>query len=160
MRSALLVISLVALVSCSKQTLEETKKVEKEKVNLPPRPNLTAKKAPEKYQDGAYSVEGAIRHAKELLGKEVSVRGSILEVVRCDPNEKPCRKMPHFIMVDDLTNPKRKLPVIGDPPESILVGYDPGTTQTISGQFGMWSNDGRMVSLDGLLIVKPPNPNP
>jgi len=132
----------------------------KEAVNLPAPPNLDIRPAAEKYQDGTLSVEGFLRHAREMLGKPAAVRGQILAVNSCPKDRELCEVVPHAILVDDLSNPRRKMFVVSDPPAFIVDAYATKSTQTLSGTVSLWSPDGRMVNLDGVLVVAKPVEKP
>ena len=128
-----------------------------EEVRLPPRPNLTATVQAEKYEDGAYTVEGFIRHARSLVGTEVTLRGFVRSVESCREDEKICATVPHLALVDNLTGSRRRVLVVSDIREEILEGFPARSNQTFKGRVALWSPDGRLVDLDGILVI-PPKP--
>ncbi len=55
-------------------------------VALPAKPELKVREYKKAHDDGALTVEGLVRQRKSYLGKEVMVRGVVVELVRCpDP---------------------------------------------------------------------------
>lgn len=129
------------------------------KANLPAKPDLSQKPLAEKYPDGALSVEGFFLHAQELNGREATVRGTVLAADLCAP-DAPCTKVPSVTLVDDLKNPRRRLTVVGTTTAQDLSELKPSSTQTLTGKVAMWSPDGRMIQMDGMLILPPPAPPP
>lgn len=127
------------------------------KANLPAKPDLNLKPLAEKYPDGALSVEGFFLHAQERNGQEVTVRGVVLSADLCAP-DAPCTKVPSVTLVDDPKNPRRRLTVVGSTTDQDLSELKPGTTQTLTGKVAMWSPNGRMIQMDGMLILPPPAP--
>lgn len=126
-------------------------------VKLPPRPNLTAKPQAEKFQDGAYTVAGFIRHARSLVGTEVTLRGFVRSIESCKEGEKICGTVPHLTLVDNLTGSRRRVLVVSDIRDEILEGFPVQSNQTFKGRVALWSPDGRLVDLDGILVI-PPKP--
>jgi len=158
MRKILFLIGMVAAAAagCNRSSPREMLKaqVKKEQVNLPPRPDLSMKKAAEKYSDGAMSVDGFVRRARDLVGKEVTVRGYVAAVKMCPPNVERCDIVPHLELTDDLSATRRKVFVVADPPTLFFKDIAEGSRQTLTGTVALWSPDGRLINLDGLLVVK------
>lgn len=144
----------VVLFACSKSTHNGTQRTQNKsiEVNLPPRPSLAARQVPEKTPTGEWTVEGFFRHAREMLGSEVTVHGSVYDVKTC--STQGCEYVPHLVLVDDLANPKKKLYVVADPPEVFFENIAEKSKQTFTGKVSLWSPDGRLINLDGLLVVK------
>ncbi len=160
-----LVIGAVVLagVSCLKLPEPEGRKTgaKKPAVTLPPRPDLTVQRIPERHPDGAFTVEGFLRHAKEIYANEpghrtATVRGYVREVVRCPEGSRLCPTVPHLVLVDSLTTPRGRLFVVSDPPEAVLEGFPAESQQTLQGEVALWSPDGRLVDLRGLLVIRVP----
>lgn len=132
----------------------------REAVNLPPAPNLDTRPAAEKYQDGTLSVEGFAKHAREMLGKPATVRGQVVAVNTCPKDRELCEVVPHAVVVDDPANARRKMFVVTDPPGWLAEAFTEKGPRTLEGTVSLWSPDGRMVNLDGLLVVAKPAPKP
>jgi len=132
------------------------------KVDLPPPPSFAASDIPLKLPDGTYTVHGLRKGKAELLGKEVKVKGYLLEVYQCPvcPKGQTCKlcDQPHFflgdkpdikkekaLMVVDYLSPKQK-------PPALTVGkqYD------VAGQFSINSPTG-FGSSEGLLVFSKMN---
>lgn len=131
----------------------------KEQANLPAKPNLSAKAVAEKFPDGAFSVEGILKKAHDLANQEVTVRGYVLQADLCKADQ-PCSVVPSITLVDDLNSPKRRLVVVGSDRFQDLAALAPKSTQTLVGKVAMWSPDGRLINMDGILILNPPAPPP
>lgn len=164
-RSALPVVvcAMVATgVSCLKLPEQETRKTQAKKmsVTLPPRPNLKVQPLPDRHPDGVFTVEGFLRKAKEIYAaapekRGASVRGYVQEVVRCPEGSELCPTVPHLVLVDNLASARARLTVVSDPPEAVLDGFPRHSEQTLQGEVALWSPDGRLVDLRGLLVIKP-----
>lgn len=156
----LLFVLLPAVLCCLKMPEQSQRKPrEKVQVNLPPKPNLAAPQLPRQYPDGALTVEGFFKKAKEVLAqseanRDVTVRGYIFDIVSCPPTSRVCPTVPHIVLSDSLTNPRKKLVVVSDPPEAILELFPKGSQQTIRGTMAQWTPDGRLIDLNGLLVVR------
>ena len=158
---ALAAVATVAACGCGKpHGLLPGHPAVKEQVTLPPRPSLSVKQVAEKFPDGTLSVEGFARHAREMMGKPATVRGTIQSVESCPAETELCPIVPHLVLVDEQGGAKRKLFVVSDPPEFILTGFPVKTSQTLAGTVAMWSPDGRLIDLDGVLVMHPPEPKP
>lgn len=145
---------------CDKGGASSKARGPREAVNLPAPPNLEARPAAEKYQDGTLSVEGFLKHAREMLGKPATVRGQIVAVNTCAKDRELCEIVPHAVVVDDPANARRKMFVVTDPPAWIADAFPDKGTKTLEGTVSLWSPDGRMVNLDGLLVVAKPAEKP
>ena len=154
------IVACLLAASCLRRPEHESRKdkSKKEEVTLPPRPNLAPRKAAEKYADGAFSVEGFLRHAREMLNQDVTVKGFVLAVEACKAGPGRCETVPHLVLVDDLSNPRRRAMVVSDPAEMVLAGYPTQSNQTLTGKVAMWSPNGRLVDLDGVLVMRKPEP--
>lgn len=128
-----------------------------EKAKLPGKPDLNQKPVAEKYPDGVLSVEGFFRHAQENNGREVTVRGVVIQADLCAA-DAPCTKVPSVTLADDPKNPRRRLTVVGTTTDQDLSELKPSSTQTLTGKVAMWSPNGRMIQMDGMLILPPPPP--
>jgi hypothetical protein len=159
MRNILLVGALamgLAATACSRPK-DTGASSPKEKANLPTRPNLAAKSVAEKFPDGTWSVEGLLKKARDLVNKEVTVRGFVVQADLCKP-DAPCSVVPSVTLVDDLSNAKRRLVVVGSDRAQDLSGLAVKSPQTLTGKMAMWSPDGRMINMDGILVLNPPAP--
>ncbi len=156
-RIAAVMAAFVAL-SCGRPGGHEPRRLlaaKKETVNLPPRPNLNVKPLAEKNADGSFTVAGFLRHAREMVGKPVTVKGIVQAVETCPVEQERCDTVPHLVLVDDPSNLKHKVFVVADPPDLFFAKeVEARTTQTMSGTVAMWSPDGRLINLDGMLVVK------
>ena len=113
--ASLLVLSLFA--ACDKPKAEEMKSEEKEeapatniKVDLPPSPNFDEGKAPEKWEDGSWSIYGLRTKLDENVkegagGKEIQVKGWVQEIYVAPPcpEGEVCAppKQPHVWITDN-----------------------------------------------------------
>jgi len=157
MKRLLWTMPLVVLLCACQRSGKNAGAADHPKVNLPARPDLSQKPLAEKYPDGAFSVEGFFLHAQERNGQEVTVRGVVLGADLCAP-DAPCTKVPSVTLVDDPKNPRRRLTVVGTTTAQDLSELKPSSTQTLTGKVAMWSPDGRMIQMDGMLILPPPAP--
>ncbi len=130
-----------------------------EQATLPARPNLAVKNVAEKFPDGVWSVEGILRKAHDLANQDLTVRGYVLQADLCKPDQ-PCSLVPSVTLVDDLAAAKRRLVVVGSDHTQDLSTLMPRSLQTLNGKVAMWSPDGRMINMDGLLVLNPPAPPP
>lgn len=157
MRLAITVMGLVACLAvsgCQRGGSDAQKKGAKEAVNLPPRPDLAVKPVAEKFQDGAWSIDGLLKNVRDLNGKEATVRGYIEKV---EPCKDPCTTDPHLVLVDDLKAPRKRLTVVL-PAGVDPAGFEAKSGQTLTGTVGMSSPSGRLINLDGILVLKAPEP--
>jgi hypothetical protein len=160
MRLALFALSALFSISCLNLTPKESqrKKPQSVEVNLPAKPSLSSAPVPTKYEDGALTVEGFFKSAQDILnkpkeGRKVTVRGTVKAIEKCKEGEMPCFTVPHLVLIDNPSRPKNKLIVVSEPPEAILEGHTLNAVETITGEVAMWSLDGRLVDLRGLLLV-------
>ena len=151
----LAVAGVFVLVGCSQPQSGPQK--ERPDVNLPAKPDLAARPIAEKYADGAWSVDGLTRKASELSGQEVTVRGSILSRELCAAGAA-CSVESHFILVDDLKKPGKKLQVVGPWSDFDLSSYELNSDQTLKGKVAQWSPSGRLINMDGILVLPVPEP--
>lgn len=154
-------VAILVGASCLKLPEPEGRKVgaKKPAVTLPPRPNLSVQRVPERHPDGAWTVEGFLRRAGEIYAggpgqRTATVRGHVREVVRCPEASRLCPTVPHLVLVDSLTAPRGRVFVVSDPPDAILDGFPVNSEQTLQGEVALWSPDGRLVDLRGLLVIR------
>ncbi len=140
---------------CTQKTDEA--KGPKPQVNLPDRPDLSAKQVAEKYTDGTWSVDGLMRHAGELNNQDVTVRGVVLSQELCTPGQA-CKAESHILLVDEADKPNRRLQVVGPWSDFDLSSLTAGSTQTLTGKVSMWSPSGRLINMDGILVLPQPKP--
>jgi len=160
MRVSLFLFLLIFSASCLDLTPKERqrKKPLSGEINLPPKPSLSRAPVPLKYDDGALTVEGFFKSAQEIFKRpreerKVTVRGTVKAIEKCKEGEMPCFTVPHLVLVDDPSRPRSRLTVVSDPPEAILEGHTLNAVETITGEVAMWSPDGRLIDLRGLLLV-------
>jgi len=127
------------------------------KVDLPPPPSFAASDVPLKYPDGLYTVHGLRKGKAELLGKEVKVKGTLLEVYQCPvcPKGQTCKlcDQPHFFIGDKPDTKKEKALMVVDylgpkqKPPALTVGkqYEISGTFSINSPTGFGSSDGLLV---------------
>lgn len=161
-----------ALVGCDDPKAEELPDTKAEdeapatniKVELPPTPNFDEGKAPEKWEDGSYSIYGLRANLDQNVkegeaGKEVEVKGYVQEVYvppECPEGEIcPPGKQPHVWIVDnpEEQGKKRAMMVVNyrftihewdakrwkDEPDVIL---EKGKRYTFKGKFKQFSDTG------------------
>jgi hypothetical protein len=160
MRLGVFLLLATCSFSCLKLTPKEPerKKPQNIEVNLPQKPSLSSAPVPLKYEDGALTVEGFFKSAQDILKKpkeerKVTVRGTVKAIEKCKEGETPCFTVPHLVLVDNPSRPKNKLIVVSEPPEAILEGHTLNAVETLTGEVAMWSLDGRLIDLRGLLLV-------
>jgi hypothetical protein len=159
--TAALAVLVGLLPACSRSPREARKEApRKEVVTLPPRPALSVKPVAEKYPDGVLSVDGFLKHAREMVGKTVTVRGVVESVNICPPEKECCESVPHLVLGDDGSPSRKRLMVVVDPPDIFFRDVATRSTQTYTGVVGLWSPDGRLINLDGILVVKLAAPAP
>lgn len=138
-------------------TPPRTKPAEPIKVYLPPTPDLNRPQPPAQHSDGAYTARGVSSQASTLLNKDVSVRAVVAEVRACnEEDERYCALPSHAVLVDDLSEPVHRLLAVGARLKQ-LGGLEPGSRIEVKGRVDTVSPDGRLVALDGLLVLPPPD---
>jgi hypothetical protein len=126
-------------------------------VFLPPTPDLNRPRAPIHLPDGAYTVRGIVDSGGSLLNRIVTVRGLVSEIRSCrEEDERLCALPTHAILVDSLAEPTHRLIAVGSRLKTVA-GIEPGTRVELSGRVDTVSLDGRIVSLDGLLVLPAPD---
>src|SRR5437660_8938751 len=78
------------------------------KVDLPPQPSWAQSNIPEKYPDGKWSVHGLRKKLKAALDQDVDVKGIIVDIYQCPPDQVKCPKgkvckpcdQPHYFLGD------------------------------------------------------------
>ena len=125
----MLLASFLPVTACDKGEAEAADPETKEElpnvqVGLPPPPNFDDARAPEKWDDGSYSIFGLRNEIDERVkegdaGTEVEVTGFVQEIYvppECDPEDPFCDlgKQPHFWVVDkaDQQGKKRAMMVV------------------------------------------------
>jgi hypothetical protein len=140
------------------------------KVNLPPPPSFEKDHAPESYPDGSYSVYGLRKNMKDILNKQVRVKGFLIEVYECPECPKgsecpPCRK-PHFYVSDRANGAKDKALMVvdypkEDPETKKKMEFEAGAQYYVNGTYaktsgtGFSSSDGLMVFMGAKLVSAP-----
>jgi hypothetical protein len=134
----------------------EVKSATDVKVELPPPPSFISDIPPE-YPDGTHSIRGLRKEKAELLGKEVKIKGYLLEVYHCPvcPRGhtcKPCSK-PYFLLGDKASTKKEKALLVVDyiSPKQRPPVLTVGKQYNIGGQFQISSPSG-FGSSEGLLV--------
>jgi hypothetical protein len=166
---SLIVIALLGAVACDKEDPDAALKPKEEvlpniQVELPAAPNFDEDKAPEKWEDGAYSIYGLRQEMDERIkegesGTEVLVKGFVQEVYEPPPcpEGQLCApgKQPHFWITDkpDQQGKKRALMVVSykfNIPEWEMVDWEgvpqvlveEGKSYLIKGRFVRFSDTG------------------
>lgn len=121
--SALLIASLVPTIGCDKEKTAADEAAAKEEipnvqVGLPAAPNFDDARAPEKWEDGSYSIFGLRGNIDENIkagdaGTEIEIKGFIQELYvppECPPDDLFCDpgKKPHFWIVDKANTKGKK----------------------------------------------------
>ena len=121
-------------------------------MNLPDSPPLEIPKKVEMLADGSYSIKGLLESASEGFGREVRVKGQVLERHSCK-DAAPGSLCPpsHFILVDSLEFPENQLLVVA--PEDVLATVEEGTEEIVSGMFVQWSSTKWYVRSEGMVEV-------
>jgi hypothetical protein len=132
------------------------------KVDLPPQPSWAASNIPEKYPDGKWSVRGLRRKLKANLNQEVEVKGYIVDVYVCPPDQAKCPKgkvckpcdVPHFFVADTKETKKERGMVVCNYPVKPKPPVMPpvGTEVVVSGTF--LREAGGFAASDGLVDHK------
>lgn len=158
MRQALwIAVAAGAMLATGCAQKAEQAKGPKPQVELPDRPDLSAKAVAEKYTDGVWSVDGLMRHASEQNNKEVTVRGVVLSQELCSPGAA-CKAESHVILVDEIDKPNRRLQIVGPWSDFDISFLTKGSSQTLTGKLAMWSPSGRLINMDGILVLPQPKP--
>lgn len=130
-----------------------------EKVNLPPSPEMVEPRFVEKYVDGSYTVAGLIKQRGKEINTEVTVKGYIEKVYRCQDGDDSCTLPMHATLVDDLDRPRKRLLVVGGE-TSKLNDLEKDAVVTLKGRYQQASPDGRFVRMEGLIVLPHLEPEP
>jgi hypothetical protein len=129
------------------------------KVDLPPQPAWNASNIPEKYPDGKWSVRGLRRHMQQNLNKELEVKGVLVDIYQCPPEQAKCPKgkvckpcdQPHYYVGDSKDTKKERALVVCNYPVKPKPPVLPavGTEVVVGGTFtreagGFAASDGLM----------------
>jgi hypothetical protein len=120
------------------------------KVDLPPQPSWAASTIPEKYPDGKWSVRGLRKKLKANLQQDVDVKGFIVDVYQCPPEQAKCPKgkvckpcdQPHYFVGDTKETKKERAlvvcnyPIKPKPPVLPAVGTEVVVTGTFTREAG------------------------
>jgi len=125
---------------------------------LPQKPDLHAKVIPEKYDDGTLTVSGVVKNAATLNGNPVKVRGRVVKVSVCTPDQV-CDAEASVQLTDDVESSTRILTVM-DPSEGLyhdlVKEFQVGALVTVEGKLSMWSLTGRTINMDGIVLLDKP----
>jgi hypothetical protein len=144
------------------------------KVDLPPQPSWASSNIPEKHPDGKWSVRGLRRKMKATIGQEVEVKGVIVDVYQCPPEQAKCPKgkvckpcdQPHYYLGDTKETKKERALVICNYPVKPKPPVLPpvGTEVVVGGTFtreagGFAASDGlidhkRTATADGKVVAE------
>jgi hypothetical protein len=121
----LLTLALAAGGACDKGGAQAQEAAPKEqisavKVSLPPKPNFQEGKAPEKWEDGSYSIYGLRSKMEERLEEgerdtEIILKGYVQEIYQkpeCTGDLCPPGKQPHFWMTDSADDQGKKRAIL------------------------------------------------
>lgn len=163
LKFTLLLLIVIPLSACDKEETFEPSKRSNVKVVLPVKPNLQHTETAKRYPDGTYTVTGLMSDRDQALGKEVTVRGELIEVVLCpgmlteDPT--PCDPPQHAILADSNNN-RQTLTIYGSM-KSQLAQLEAGKEITLTGLYQTMSKDGVFLVQRGLIsLPEPPEPEP
>ena len=130
------------------------------KVFLPPTPDLDRPEPARRHSDGIYTVYGLLKDKQNLVGKEVPVRGLLAELRVCsEDDERLCTLPTHAVLTDEVGDIRRTIPVVGTRLKT-MPGVQLGSELEVTGTLDTLSRDGRIVSLEGLLILPLPDDVP
>jgi hypothetical protein len=132
------------------------------KVDLPPQPSWASSNIPEKYPDGKWSVRGLRKQLKANLNQEVVVKGYVVDVYQCPPEQAKCPKgkvckpcdQPHYFLGDAKETKRDRAMVVCNYPVKPKPPVIPpvGTEIAVKGMFQ--KEAGGFASSDGLLDHK------
>ena len=143
-----------SMIGCAAK--EEKQKRAPIRIALPKSPDLTRAAPAERLKDGSYTVWGALQIGDDTSDTEVRVVGHVVEVHLCDKEEEQYCGLPsHMLLTDDLKRSAYRLIVTGRVLRN-LGTLDVGSKVQLSGMMRPMSADGRLVSLDGLLVLPSP----
>ena len=157
-----LVSALVAMVLLAAGDRARSQELPPIKVDLPPQPSWAASNIPEKYPDGKWSVRGLRKKLKANLNQDVEVKGFIVDVYQCPPDQAKCPKgkvckpcdQPHYYVGDAKDTKKERALVVCNYPVKPKPPVLPavGTEVVVSGTFTREA--GGFAASDGLVDHK------
>jgi hypothetical protein len=144
------------------------------KVDLPPQPSWAASNIPEKHPDGKWSVRGLRKKMKQTLDQDVEVKGVLIDVYQCPPEQQKCPKgkvckpceQPHFYIADTKETKKERALVVCNflvkpkPPTLPAVGTELVITGTFTKEAGGFAasdgvlNHKKTVTADGKVVTE------
>lgn len=128
------------------------------KASLPATPELHPPATPPQYDDGAWSIHGALGSATAGRGDEsIAVRGYVAVAVPCADRAAGCKQAPHLWLADREDLQGRRLLVGGffDPERD---GIAVTKQVTVRGKIRSASPDGTYFSPSGVLLLDQPPP--
>ena len=156
LRPLLALVLVATAVGCSRETDSAPPGSTRRpaiRVRLPASPeHLEPTRQAERYVDGSWTVAGLVAHRSETLNHTVRVTGRVQEVHRCPPGER-CPTPDRAVLVDDPARPHPRLVVLGDS-TTALARLEEGQTVTLEGRFVQVDPAGRMVRMEGLLLLR------
>jgi hypothetical protein len=112
---------------------------------------LEAKLPPELHDDGDLRIDGLIARRGKYFGKQVQVKGYVVDKVECPKEAKRCT-IPHLTLADSPAGDGERMVVAQLPEEDgpdVLIGLE----YVFVGQFARSSSDG-FVRSKGLLLFE------
>ncbi len=131
-------------------------------VHLPESPKMEIPTIVERHADGSYTVEGLLVNREKTLNSTIRVGGFIQRKYVCRPNQQACDTPSHAVLVDDLTDPKRRLIVVGGETTQFASLKD-GERVTLDAFYGLHDPKALFVRTEGVLIlphIEEPEPTP
>lgn len=172
-----LALTTISLGACDEKKATQVSVRSSKKVALPKKPELKPREYKKTYDDGAWTVEGLLKHRKDNLDKTVSVRGKLSKVVQCPPPPPPPEPTEEEIKERERINklrkkrglepleppkPKRRPRTCNPRPHAFMV--DPGSDERykllVAGS--MWSQlvdfeEGQELTLKGEYVIVSPD---
>lgn len=124
-------------------------------LRLPQTPDLNPPKVPDKYPDGAWSINGLLSADKKLVVHDaLTIHGFVAQLHPCPPAEPVCKPAPFVQLTDRKDGLGRRLLVGGErdlDARHLVVGGE----VSLTGHFVMSSQDGLYFAPDGMLLLSP-----
>ena len=143
----------LSLILCGCQESDTSSaEVPNVQVHLPPSPVMEIPSIQERHADGSYTVEGLVLNRSKAINTDVRVSGFIQRKYVCAPDQQACETPSHAVLVDDMTNPKRRLIVVGG--DTTRFGdLSEGTRVTLDAFYGLHDPKALFVRTEGVLIL-------
>ena len=147
-----LAMGLMALLCGCQESDVATAEAPTVQVHLPPSPTMEIPSVKERHPDGSYTVEGLILNGEKALNTAVRISGFIQRKYVCTPEQQACETPSHAVLVDDVSNPNRRLIVVGG--DSTRFGsLTEGERVTLDAFYGLHDPKVHFVRTEGVLIL-------